>query len=108
MSPAQFQKSVLRGMGASPFSSSVVLIYGGTRHTCPGCVVGSGDNKAKADQYGLEHERTLDVHIPKSTLTRAPEIKDLIEYKGRKYTLNSIEGHDDFSPVWVVSASAPL
>lgn len=109
MTPQErFQKAVLRGMAASPSGGVVVLIYGSTRHTCKGCIVASGDNKAKADEFGLEHQRTLDVHIPKTALPRKPGIKDLIEYQDRRYTLNSIKGDDALSPVWVVSATAPL
>ena len=85
MTPQErFQKAVLRGMAGSHAGGSVIMIYGSTRHVCHGCVIGSGDNKAKADQYGLEHQRTLEVHIPKSTLPREPSIKDLIEYKARQ------------------------
>jgi len=104
-----FKESVEFSMTDSFFSGSVTFIYGSTRHLCVGCDIASGDNKAKADEFGLTHSLTLEVHVPKSALPRRPvSATDAVEYQGRKYTIDSIEGDDAWSPVWTVDASAPL
>jgi len=114
MTSAKFQAAVLRGMAASPFSGSVVVIMGSTRYTIAGCQVASGDNKAESDEYGTAHVRTLKAHLPKlingsASLPRALDAaKDAIEYQGRKYNLTSIQGADACSPVWVIDCAAPL
>ena len=109
MNAAAFQRAVLRGAGSSPFKGDVTLIYGTTRHEVKDCVVKSGDNKAQADEFGLTHARTLDVHVLKTKLPRKPTVdKDAIEYLGRAYHLDSVEGDDACSPFWVIAASAPV
>lgn len=115
MSPEAFKKAHLRGMGGSPFQGSVVIRMGTTDYTVCGCVIKSGDNKAQAEEWGLEHVRTLEVQLPKCRtdggkwLPRDPSVQlDTITYEGRLYRLQSVSGLDDFSPVWVIQASAPL
>jgi len=115
MSPATFAAAVARGMAASPFRADLTFIFGSTRHLVKGCTVSSGDNKAKSDEYGTEHTRTLRCHVPKktgagiATLPRQPAVDlDALEHNGRKYNLVSLTGFDDHSPAWVIEAAAPL
>lgn len=115
MTPAAFAAAVSRGMAASPFRDDLTFIYGSTRYIVKNCTVHSTDNKAKSDEYGTEHTRSLHCHIPKKTpggiptLPRAPEVDlDAIEHNGRKYNLVSLTGFDDYSPAWVIEAAAPL
>jgi hypothetical protein len=115
MSPATFAAAVSRGMAASPFRSDLTFIFGTTRYLVKNCIVSSGDNKAKSDEYGTEHTRSLRCHVPKknpdrtATLPRQPAVDlDAVEHLGRKYNLVSITGFDDHSPAWVIEAAAPL
>jgi hypothetical protein len=115
MNAADFQRAHLRGISGSPFQGRVVVTMGSTEYTVCGCVVKSGDNKAEAEEYGLAHVQTLEVQIPKCRptggkwLPRDPSAAlDAIAYEGRIYKIQSVSGLDDFSPVWVVQASAPL
>jgi hypothetical protein len=112
---AAFKKAVLAGMAASPFSGTVTVQMGSTQYSVTCCMVRSGDNKAQADELGLEHVRTLEAHLPKltcghrATLPRRPDVAlDAVIYKGRTYKFVSIMGDDDVSPVWVISATAPF
>jgi hypothetical protein len=116
MSPQErFRAAVLRGMKASPFAAGVIVLMAGARHHVSGAVVSSGDNKAKAEEFGLEHLRTLDAHLPKlradgqPMLPRRPDAAlDAVEYLGRNYKIESVEGEDAASPVWVIHATCPL
>jgi len=115
MNAADFQRAHLRGISGSPFQGRVVVTMGSTEYPICGCVVKSGDNKAEAEEWGLAHVRTLEVQIPKCRptggkwLPRDPSASlDAIAYEGRIYKIQSVSGLDDFSPVWVVQASAPL
>ncbi len=114
MSPQQFQQAHLRGMAASPFTGTVEVLIGGDVYPVTGCVVRSGDNKAKAEEWGLQHVRTLSVQLPKqcngvATLPRRPAADtDALRYDGREYRMVSISGDDAASPVWVIQANAPL
>ena len=105
---AAFQKAMQRGRAASPFTGEVTVIMGATRHRVCG-LVSSGDNKAQVDEFGLEHVRTLEAHLPKCRLPRRPDASlDAVEYLGRSYKLASIKGGDACSDVWVISAVAPF
>jgi hypothetical protein len=115
MSPTDFKKAHLRGLAGSPFQSGVVIRMGTTDYTVCGCVIKSGDNKAQAEEWGLEHVRTLEVQMPKCRATggkwlpRDPAAAlDTITYAGRVYKIQSVSGLDAFSPVWTIQASAPL
>lgn len=114
MSPSAFQQAMMRGMAASPFKGAVTLMIGNAEHPVENCVVESGDNAAKAEEYGLQHVRTLSVQMPKktpvgvATLPERPETKHKLKYLGRIYNLTSIEGDDEASPVWVLEGNAPL
>ena len=110
----RFKAAHLRGMAASPFTGAVTLLLDGEEYDFAGCLVKSGDNKAEAEEWGLEHQRTLQVQLPKlcrgvEVLPRRPDVsKDALRYQGRDYSLASVSGDDDCSPVWVIDATAPL
>lgn len=116
MSPADFQKAHLRGMAASPFRGSVTVMMGAAdEYTVPDCVLESGDNQAKAEEWGINHVRTLSVQVPKLKadgitpwMPRRPETKDKVRYLGRVYNLVNIEGDDAASAVWVLTGNAPI
>jgi len=108
----RFKAAVSRGMAASPFATTsrepLILITGSTRTPLAGCIIDVGDNKAQADEWGIDHVFTLDAHIPKSLLAAKPRVDlDAVEYQGRRYNLTSASGDEAHSPVWVIGASSP-
>lgn len=109
----RFAAAMKRGMAASPFASTddvpLFLILGGTRIRLSGCLVEVGDNKAKADEWGIDHVFTIDAQIPKSLVPTQPRV-DLaaLEYQGRQYKLNATSGDEEHSPVWVVAGTCPV
>lgn len=119
MTPAErFKKMLLVGANASPFAAALVVAMDGRTIDVPGCLIESGTNAAKLEEFDIEHVRTISAHIPKLragaatptlTLPRMPIIaKDALRYQGRVYKITAVEGADDVSPVWVVEGSAPL
>ncbi len=108
-----FKAAVALGMAASPFATTaeapLFLIVGGTRTRLEGCLVEVTDNKAKAEEWGIDHVFTIDAQIPKSLVATQPRV-DLaaLEYQGRQYKLNATSGDEAHSPVWVVAGSCPV
>jgi hypothetical protein len=100
-------------MAASPFATTsaapLILIIGTTRKSLKGCVIETGDNKAKAEEWGIAHVFTIEAHIPKALVTSQPRVDlDAVEYQGRQYKLNASSGDEAFSPVWVVGGECPV
>lgn len=100
-------------MAASPFASTsaapLILIVGSTRKSLTGCVVEVGDNKAQADEWGIDRVFTLEAQIPKAVLATKPRVDlDAVEYQGRRYNLTSAAGDEAHSPVWIIEGSSPL
>lgn len=113
MTPEQFQKAVLRGVSASPFKTTqvapLILLRGNQRTELEGCVIEVQDNKAEAEEYGIERMTNLSAQIPKLILSQPPRLDlDALEYQGQQYTLSLVEGAEAYSPVWIVEASAPF
>jgi hypothetical protein len=110
----RFAAAVTRGMRASPFASTVAtpLTYisgTGGRVDLAGCLVLTGDNKAKSEEFGIDHVSTIKVQILKSLVALKPRITlDALEYAGLRYSLTSVSGDAEYSPVWVVEGSSPL
>ena len=105
--------AVSSGMAASPFATTpaapLILIVGTTRQPLVGCIIETGDNKAKAQEWGLDHVFTIDVHIPKKLVAVKPRVDlDAVEYQGRQYKLNASSGDESYSPVWVVGGECPV
>lgn len=100
-------------MAASPFATTATaplfLIAGGTRIRVEGAVVETGDNKAKAEEWGIDHVFTIDAQIPKSLVAAQPRVDlDALEYRGVQYKLTMSSGDEEHSPVWVVSGTCPV
>lgn len=115
MSPDQFRAAHLRGMQASPFTGTIVVMMDGQSIEVTGCVVHAGTNGSKLEEFEVDHLRTLTVHIPRHkannapTLPRAPQIgRDAIRYRGAGYKVADVRGQHDVSPVWVVTANNPI
>lgn len=101
-----------RGLAASPFASTkaapLILIRGSERTELAGCVIEVGDNKAQADEWGIDHVFTLEAQIPKARLATKPSVTlDAVEYQSRRYNLTSASGDEAHSPVWVIAGSSP-
>ena len=112
-SQEMFKKAVARGMAASPFATTgaapLIVIVGTTRKSLAGCVIETGDNKAQADELGIDHVFTLEAHIPKVLLATQPRVDlDALEYQGRQYRLTMSSGDAAHSPVWVVGGECPV
>lgn len=100
-------------MAASPFASTsaapLILIVGSTRTSLAGCVIATGDNKAKAEEWGIDHVFTIKAHIPKAQVATQPRVDlDALEYQGRQYKLNMTSGAAAHSPVWIVGGTCPV
>ena len=100
-------------MAASPFGTTakdpLILIRASTRTPLPGCIIKTGDNKAKAEEWGIDHCFTIKAHIPKALIATQPRVDlDALEYQGRQYKLNMSSGDESYSPVWVVGGECPV
>lgn len=99
-------------MAASPFATTaaapLILIVGSTRTPLAGCNIKVEDNKAQADEWGIDRVFTVTAHIPKTLLPTKPRVDlDAVEYQGRRYNLTSASGDEAYSPVWVIAGSSP-
>lgn len=108
-----FKNAVLRGIAASPFSSTtaapLIVLVGATRTSLAGCQVKVTDNKAKAEEWGIDHVFMITAHIPKVFLATQPRVDlDAVEYQGRQYKLASSAGDEAHSPVWTITGSCPV
>lgn len=107
-SQERFQAAVIRGMAASPFTGSLTVLMDG-RSIVVNCLVDEGTNKVEVEEFGVEAERVIKAHIPKTALPRQPSTDlDAVIYKGRTYKLRPVAGAVDASPVWVVEGRSPL
>lgn len=100
-------------MVRSPYASNgnvpLYVIAGTVRRALSGCLVKIRDNKAQSKEWGVAHVNTITAHIPKALLHSPPSIThDALEYKGRRYTIESLAGEADHSAVWVVKGSSPI
>ena len=95
-------------MNASPFTGKLIVLMEGRRIevTCP---VDEGTNKVEVEEFGVEAERVIKAHIPKTELPRQPKTDlDAVIYNGRTYKLRPVAGDVDASPVWVIEGRSPL
>lgn len=112
LAQTRFKDALMRGMVASPFATTtaapLILIRGAVRTEITGCVIEVGDNKAEADEWGIDHVFTIEAQIPKSKLATKPSVSlDAVEYQSRRYNLTSSSGDEEHSPVWVIAGSSP-
>ena len=100
-------------MAASPFAttsvSPLILIRGTTRTPLPGCVVKTGDNKARSEEWGVDHCFTIKAQIPKALITTQPRVDlDAVEYAGRQYKITMSSGDEAHSSAWAIGGTCPM
>jgi hypothetical protein len=105
----RFQKALLIGAKASPFSGPVTVLINGNAIEVPRCQVDVGTNKSKHDEFGIEQVQTITAHVPKSLVRLRPdEGRDAIRYGETDYKIVNVEGSAAYSPFWVIDGEAPL
>lgn len=109
----RFKRAMLRGVAESPFATTdttpLIIIVGNARTPLDGCVIEVSDNKADAEEWGIDRVYKLDAQIPKSKLLLKLRVDlDAVEYQNRQYTLSRSDGDEEHSAVWIIEGTSPF